>query len=191
MNKVAILVIIIITALSYANKLFGADKCSCDDLAICLNLLEVTNNQLNKIVTESPTLKITEPSTIIIDNDDRIYINEKASGILTIGELQYKIDFNLHPTIVKKRPSKYQFHLKPKAFLLYEFDLKTIQGEGTPGLGVEVFQMYPYNLNVLSTTKTFAVVTGFNITNHFNILSGVGRSYHSNWRLLFGGSFDF
>lgn len=149
--------------------------------------------EYEQLLSSTPLITIS-PLLLIIDDKSRTFLQEKVPGKLSFGNLNYDLDLKVQGTIAKKIPPPYGFNLKFKATYLYSFEINkdgNLRGFHSGGLGIEPFYYKNFNANLIIGSRFIAPAIGYDITEHFGILLGVGLNWTRNSALFVGTSFDF
>lgn len=164
-----------------------------EDLLKSNEQLLIKVKELQTIESATPALKL-DNLNIIVDKEGRVYVKDQLIGTLTVGSLSYKVSMKLNTTIAKARDKEYGFDLKWKAVVVESYERNAdnkVEVFTSGALGIEPFYYKQFNINLIVGPRLFGPAVGMDITEHFDILTGVGSLYNSQKAFFFGGSFDF
>ena len=202
MKYLLLIILLFITNLQAQVKASSLPECISDNKELIKQLedliksndeLIVKANELQVLESATPELKL-DSLNIIVDKDGRVFVKDQLIGTLNVGPLSYKVSMKINTTIVKAREKEYGFDLKWKAVIIesYERDKDNKVKAITSGaLGIEPFYYKQFNLNLIIGPRLYGPAIGVDITEHFDILTGVGSLYNSQKAFFFGASFDF
>lgn len=172
---------------------FAATLQALEDLLKANQKLLKIAKEYEEVLASTPKIEI-EPLVVVMDEKSRVFLQEKVPGTLNLGSLNYDLQLKIGGTVAKREPPPYGFNLKFKASYLYSFETNRdgeVQGHHSGGIGIEPFYYKHYNINLIIGSRFVGPALGFDITEHFGILAGVGLNWTRSSAIFVGTSFDF
>lgn len=199
--------LLFIALLFFSQSLFGQGVCekklTCNEYNEVLNKLDeliqsneklqLTAQELEALQRARPEISL-DPINIVVDKDGRVFMQDKLMGKLKLGKLEYDLDVGLSSKIVKAEKPPYDLHLKFKAIITqsYEYtDGDNLKGFTSGGIVLEPAYYEMVNLNFVLTPRFYGVALGLDVTEHADIIGGIGFKFNKDKALFGGVAFDF
>jgi len=184
-----------------ANETITIPKSTYNQLVQQIQDLLTSNKSLQEKVQElyliqksTPKLSFNDPITVIIDKQGNVFIKDTLVGSLELEKLKYDVSLKLKTSILRAPSDKQESLLdfKWKAALLQSYepvDTRTISFVSY-ALGFEPIHYKQFSANAFIGNRLYGAALGVDVTEHMDVLVGIGLRYNDQKGFTVGLAFD-